>query len=89
MFVICGKGVLIAPNLPLFAPNPLSPAYAGTRRRVGGVSDRSIVDRANTGAGNPRVSGLPRSRLTPDAPMGAMGQDHRRGRLRTRSCRVE
>jgi hypothetical protein len=32
------------------APNP---AYAGTPPHVGGVSDRSAVDRANTAEGNP------------------------------------
>jgi hypothetical protein len=44
---------LIAPALPLAAPNPLYPAYAGTRPRVGGASHRSAVDRANSAAENP------------------------------------
>src|SRR5271165_1859568 len=79
----------IAPGFPLSAPNPLFPACAGTRPRVGGVSDRSAVDRANTAAENPRGSSLPRSRLTPDEPADATGRDHRRARLRTRSYRVE
>jgi hypothetical protein len=40
--------VLIAPGLPLAAPNLLSPAGAGIRPRVDEVSDRSAADRANT-----------------------------------------
>jgi hypothetical protein len=40
-------------------------------------------------ARNLRVSGLHRSRLAPDGPAGATGRDHRRARLRTRSCRVD
>src|SRR5258708_22470546 len=68
--------------------NPLFPACAGTRPRVGGVSDRSAVDRANTAAENPRGSGLSRSRLAPDAPADATDRDRRCARLRTCSCRV-
>src|SRR5271165_5455754 len=81
--------VIIALQLVLPVSNPPSPVCAGTRPRVGGVSDRAAVDRANTVAENPRGSGLSRNRLAPDAPAGATGQDHRRAWLRTRSCRVE
>ena len=57
---------LIAPGLPLLAPNPLFPACAGARPRVGGVLDRSVVDRGNTAAENPRGSGLPRNPASDD-----------------------
>jgi hypothetical protein len=45
--------VLIAPGLPLLAPNPPFPACAGTQLRVGRVEDRAAVDRANSAAENP------------------------------------
>ena len=44
--------LFIAPGLSLIELNPLSPACAGTPPRVGAVSDRSAVDRANTVAEN-------------------------------------
>ena len=63
-------------GLPPPAPNPLFPACAGIRPRAGGVSNRSAIERANTAAENPRLSGLSRNRLAPDGPAGAMDQVH-------------
>jgi len=53
------------------------------------VRTGSPTDRVNTAAENPRGSGLSRRRLKPDGPASATGRDHRRARLRTRSCLVE
>jgi hypothetical protein len=78
----CYSRVLIAPGLPPLAPNPLFPDCAGTRLRVGAVSDRSAIDRVNTAAENSRGSDLARSRLAPDALAGSTDRDHRRDRLR-------
>jgi hypothetical protein len=73
-----------------FSRQILFPACTGIRPRVGGVSDRSGVERANTAAENPLGSGLLRSRLAPDGPVG---QDRRelfkhplRVRFRNRFC---
>src|ERR1700722_6098184 len=82
-------GVFIAPGLPLPAPNPLYPVCAGTRPRVAEVSDHSTIDPANTVGENSHGSSLFRSQLAQDGSAGATGRDHRRARLRTRSCRVE
>ena len=81
--------MLIAPGVPLPAPNPLFPVYAGTRPRVGAVLDRLAVDRANSDAKIPLGAGLSRSRPTPAGSAGATGRDHRRARLSTCSYRVE
>jgi hypothetical protein len=71
-----------APGLPPLAPNPRFPDCAGTRLRVGAVSDRSAIDRVNTAAENSRGSDLARSRLAPDELAGSTDRDHRRDRLR-------